>query len=219
MSESELKMDTSIQTSPNLPPVDDAAAEAEFQRELIANIPHLRAFARFVTQNADHANDLVQDTIVRALRARHQFQPGTNFKAWTFTILRNLHVNNLRRQRLKFDSIEDGALDYFAVAPGQEARLEFQELKRGMAKLSREHREVLILVGASGFSYEEAAEICGCAVGTIKSRLSRARTELYRILVGEEAAAKADAAATEPSGDVGKSRRRPGRRLETTVAV
>jgi RNA polymerase sigma-70 factor (ECF subfamily) len=78
---------------------------------------------------------------------------------------------------------------------------------------------VLILVGASGFSYEEAAEICNCAVGTIKSRLSRARTELYRILVGEEAAAKADAAATEPSGEDRKARRRPGRRLETTVAV
>jgi RNA polymerase sigma-70 factor (ECF subfamily) len=220
MSQNEdMQLGATIQPTPNPSPVDDAAAEAEFQRELIANIPHLRAFARFVTQNADHANDLVQDTIVRALRARHQFAPGTNFKAWTFTILRNLHVNNLRRQRLKFDSIEDGALDYFAVAPGQEARLEFQELKRGMAKLSREHREVLILVGASGFSYEEAAEICNCAVGTIKSRLSRARTELYRILVGEEAAAKADAAATEPSGEDRKARRRPGRRLETTVAV
>ncbi|MDB5366770.1 MAG: polymerase subunit sigma-70 [Rhodospirillales bacterium] len=220
MSQNErMQLDDSVQSTPNPSPVDDAAAEAEFQRELIANIPHLRAFARFVTQNADHANDLVQDTIVRALRARHQFAPGTNFKAWTFTILRNLHVNNLRRQRLKFDSIEDGALDYFAVAPGQEARLEFQELKRGMAKLSREHREVLILVGASGFSYEEAAEICNCAVGTIKSRLSRARTELYRILVGEEAAAKADAAATEPSGEDRKARRRPGRRLETTAAV
>jgi RNA polymerase sigma-70 factor, ECF subfamily len=220
MNEDAMKMDDPFVSSP-APSSTDAATDAddEFQRELIANIPHLRAFARFVTQNADHANDLVQDTIVRALRARHQFTPGTNFKAWTFTILRNLHVNNLRRQRLKFDSIEDGALDYFAIAPSQESRLEFQELKRGMAKLSREHREVLILVGASGFSYEEAAEICNCAVGTIKSRLSRARTELYRILVGDEAAAKADAAATVPSGDDRKARRRPGRRLETTVAV
>jgi RNA polymerase sigma-70 factor (ECF subfamily) len=173
------------QPAPRPVALDPAQVEA-FHQELIANIPHLRAFARFVTQNADQANDLVQDTIVRALRAQHQFAPGTNFKAWTFTILRNLHVNNLRRSRLKFDSIEDGALEYFAVPPGQESRLEFQELKRGMAKLSREHREVLVLVGASGFSYEEAAEICGCAVGTIKSRLSRARQELYRLLVGDE---------------------------------
>jgi len=160
--------------------------QTEFERELIANIPHLRAFARFVTQNADQANDLVQDTIVRALRAQHQYQPGTNFKAWTFTILRNLHVNNLRRQRVRMESIEDGALDVFAVAPNQYARLEFQELRAALAKLSPEQREVLILVGASGFRYEEAAEICKCAVGTIKSRLSRARNELYKLLLGDE---------------------------------
>lgn len=158
----------------------------EFERELIANIPHLRAFAGFVTQHSDQANDLVQDTIVRALRAQHQFQPGTNFKAWTFTILRNLHINNLRRHRVRMDSIEDGALDAFAVAPNQYARLEFQELRRALAKLSPEHREVLILVGASGFRYEEAAQICKCAIGTIKSRLSRARAELRALLLGDD---------------------------------
>jgi RNA polymerase sigma-70 factor (ECF subfamily) len=160
--------------------------QTEFERELIAHIPHLRAFARFVTQNGDQANDLVQDTIVRALRAQHQYQPGTNFKAWTFTILRNLHVNNLRRRHVKTESIEDGALDIYAVSPDQHAKLEFQELRRALTKLSREHREVLILVGASGFQYEEAAVICKCAVGTIKSRLSRARNELYKLLLGEE---------------------------------
>ena len=169
--------------------------QTEFERELIANIPHLRAFAGFVTQHSDQANDLVQDTIVRALRAQHQFQPGTNFKAWTFTILRNLHINNLRRQRVRMDSIEDGALEAFAVPPEQHARLEFQELRRALAKLSPEHREVLILVGAGGFRYEEAAAICKCAIGTIKSRLSRARTELRALLLGddEENAIEADA--------------------------
>lgn len=191
----------------------------EFQRELIANIPHLRAFARFVTQNADQANDLVQDTIVRALRAQHQFTPGTNFKAWTFTILRNLHVNNLRRQRLKFDSIEDGALDYFAVQPNQEARLEFQELKRGMAKLSREHREVLILVGASGFSYEEAAAICHCAVGTIKSRLSRARHELYRTLVGSSVENGDAAVSDDATVDADQDKRTRRRRIAERAAA
>ena len=160
--------------------------QTEFERELIANIPHLRAFAGFVTQHSDQANDLVQDTIVRALRAQHQFQPGTNFKAWTFTILRNLHINNLRRHRVRMDSIEDGALEAFAVAPNQYARLEFQELRRALAKLSPEHREVLILVGASGFRYEEAAQICKCAIGTIKSRLSRARAELRELLLGDD---------------------------------
>lgn len=160
--------------------------QTEFERELIANIPHLRAFAGFVTQHSDQANDLVQDTIVRALRAQHQFQPGTNFKAWTFTILRNLHINNLRRHRVRMDSIEDGALEAFAVAPNQYSRLEFQELRRALAKLSPEHREVLILVGASGFRYEEAAQICKCAIGTIKSRLSRARAELRELLLGDD---------------------------------
>jgi RNA polymerase sigma-70 factor (ECF subfamily) len=169
--------------------------QTEFERELIAHIPHLRAFARFVTQNGDQANDLVQDTIVRALRAQHQYQPGTNFKAWTFTILRNLHVNNLRRRHVKMESIEEGALDIYAVSPDQHSKLEFQELRQALTKLSREHREVLILVGASGFQYEEAAVICKCAVGTIKSRLSRARNELYKLLLGEEdAAMRADGA-------------------------
>jgi RNA polymerase sigma-70 factor (ECF subfamily) len=158
--------------------------QSNFERELVEHIPHLRAFARFVTQNSDQANDLVQDTIVRALRAQHQFQPGTNFKAWTFTILRNLHVNNIRRRHVKLESIEDGALDVCAVSPEQEKKLEFQELKVALAKLSPEHREVLLLVGASGFQYEEAAVICKCAVGTIKSRLSRARNELYHLLLG-----------------------------------
>lgn len=175
--------------------------QSEFERELIANLPHLRAFARFVTHNADQANDLVQDTIVRALRAQHQYQAGTNLKAWTFTILRNLHVNNLRRQRVRMESIEDGALEIFAVAPDQYARLEFQELRRALLKLSPEQREVLILVGASGFRYEEAATICKCAVGTIKSRLSRARNELYKLLMGEEeasAVASGDSSSDRP---------------------
>jgi RNA polymerase sigma-70 factor (ECF subfamily) len=171
--------------------------QTEFEGELVAHIPHLRAFARFVTQNGDQANDLVQDTIVRALRAKHQYQPGTNFKAWTFTIMRNLHVNNLRRHHNKTESIEDGALDAFAVLPDQHAKIEFQELRRALTKLSREHCEVLILVGASGFQYEEAAKICKCAVGTIKSRLSRARTELQRLMLGTEceAGGRLDAAA------------------------
>ncbi len=185
---------------------------SEFEKELIDHIPHLRAFARFITHNGEQSNDLVQDTIVRALRARHQYRPGTNFKAWTFTILRNLHVNNLRRRHVKMESIEDGALDVYAVSPDQHSKLEFQELHRALAKLSPEHREVLILVGASGFRYDEAAAICRCAVGTIKSRLSRARNELYCLLVGEEAKAARDQ--TGPDGSP-----RPRRISEAAAAL
>jgi RNA polymerase sigma-70 factor (ECF subfamily) len=165
-------------------------SSTEFSSEIVSFIPHMRAFARMITQSHDKAADLVQDTIVRALKAEHQYTPGTNLKAWLFTILRNLHVNNLRRNKIRFDSIEDGALEYFSVAASQESHLELQELKRCMAKLSREHREILILVGASGFSYEEAAEICGCAVGTIKSRLSRGRQELYNLMMNGDDTAR-----------------------------
>jgi RNA polymerase sigma-70 factor (ECF subfamily) len=179
-----------------------AQAISQFNQDIVSLIPHLRAFGRMITQNPDKANDLVQDTIVRALRAEHQFTPGTNMKAWLFTILRNLHVNNLRRNKIRFDSIEDGALDYFAVASNQESHLELKEMQRCMTKLSREHREILILVGASGFSYEEAAEICKCAVGTIKSRLSRGRQELYELMV---------------EGDEAKQPRRAGRVVKKAV--
>jgi RNA polymerase sigma-70 factor (ECF subfamily) len=103
----------------------------------------------------------------------------------------------MRRRHVKLESIEEGALDVYAVSPEQEKKLEFQELRVALAKLSREHREVLLLVGASGFQYEEAAKICKCAVGTIKSRLSRARNELYQLLLGvaaneEKSASEAD---------------------------
>ena len=175
-------------------------SSSQFSQEIVSFIPHMRAFARMITQSHDKAADLVQDTIVRALKAEHQFTPGTNLKAWLFTILRNLHVNNLRRNKIRFDSIEDGALEYFAVAASQDSHLELQEMRHCMTKLSREHREILILVGASGFSYEEAAEVCGCAVGTIKSRLSRGRQELYNLMMhGDESARKSLVARTKAS--------------------
>ena len=163
---------------------------SSFNNDIVNCVPHLRAFARMITQNHDLASDLVQDTIVRALRAEHQYTQGTNLKAWLFTILRNLHVNNLRRNKFRFDSIEDGALDYFAVQGNQESHLELQELRRCLQKLSAEHREILLLVGASGFSYEEAAKICGCAVGTIKSRLSRGRQELYSMMMADDSSTR-----------------------------
>ncbi|MCF4165366.1 sigma-70 family RNA polymerase sigma factor [Zavarzinia compransoris] len=158
----------------------------DIRAEVIAVMPHLRAFARFLTGNRERADDLVQDAVVRALTAAHQFQPGTNFKAWMFTILRNLFYNEGRKARVKMDPLDEVTENQHAAGPTQEAGLEFDDFRRAFWRLTEEQREVLILVGASGVSYEEAAEICNCAVGTIKSRVSRARTQLTRILGGDK---------------------------------
>jgi len=152
------------------------------QEDLLACIPHLRAYARFLTGSRERADDLVQDALVRALTASHQFQAGTNLKAWIFTILRNLFYNEIRKNRLKVQSIDDIPGEGPATPPTQDVNLEFADFRRAFWQLGQSQREVLIMVGASGLSYEEAAEICGCAVGTIKSRVSRARRELLKIL-------------------------------------
>jgi RNA polymerase sigma-70 factor (ECF subfamily) len=154
----------------------------DFHAELTGAIPHLRAFARSLSGDADRADDLVQDAILRALRAESQFTPGTNFRAWIFTILRNQYVNQLRRRKFVAEPKDGVDLDLLWVPPSQDAKLEFQDFRRALMMLTPDQREILLMVGASGFSYEEAAEICGCAVGTVKSRLSRARRELSRLL-------------------------------------
>jgi RNA polymerase sigma-70 factor (ECF subfamily) len=161
---------------------DSTASKNVIEADLIACIPHLRAFARFLTGNRERADDLVQDAVVRALTAAHQFQPGTNLKAWIFTILRNLYYNEIRKNRVKLQSIDDMAIDEPAMPATQEASLEFGDFRRAFWQLGEDQREVLILVGASGLSYEEAAKVCNCPTGTIKSRVSRARRELMKML-------------------------------------
>jgi RNA polymerase sigma-70 factor (ECF subfamily) len=152
------------------------------EAELVACLPQLRAFARVLTGNRDRADDLVQDTVVHALTAAHQFEVGTNLQAWMFTILRNLRYTELRRMmRVSFQSL-DASVHQPAVLPSQEASLEFGDFRRAFRQLGDDQREALILVGADGLSYEEAAKVCDCAMGTIKSRVSRARGELRRIL-------------------------------------
>src|SRR5690349_7043743 len=154
----------------------------EMRDALLEAVPHLRAFARSLTRNRDQADDLVNDTIVRAIAASNQFTPGTNFRAWVFTILRNLFYNQGRRGKSRFSSIDDLTVDEPAEMASQEASLEFCDFRRAFWQLPEHHREALILVGASGLNYEDAAKICGCQVGTMKSRVSRARTELRRML-------------------------------------
>ena len=152
------------------------------ESDLIACVRHLRAFAWFLTKNRERADDLVQDAIVRALTEAHQFQPEINLKAWMFAILRHLHYNEVRKNHIRIQSLDDPLSYEPAVLPSQIASLEFGDFRRAFWRLGDDRREALILVGASGLSYEEVAKVCDCSRGTVKSRVSRARRELLRIL-------------------------------------
>jgi len=164
----------------------NVAYDDEFKNELVENLPHLRAFAHLIARNHALAEDLVQDTIVRALANRHQFKPGTNLKGWLIIILRNRFFNEMRRSSRKSEVGMEHQGDLAAVSGGQEIGVEIRDFNRAFRKLPPTQREALVLVGASGFSYEEAAEITGCPVGTMKSRVSRARAELEASLHGAE---------------------------------
>ena len=158
--------------------------DADFERELREVIPHLRAFARSLAGSADRADDLVQDAMFNAWRARDRFRPGTNFKAWMFVIVRNLFLSGVRRARFSGDWDEGVAERTLATAPSQEQHLSLDDVRRALLQLTPSRRDALILVGAGGFSYEETAELCGCPVGTIKSRVARARSEMEQLLAG-----------------------------------
>jgi RNA polymerase sigma-70 factor, ECF subfamily len=152
---------------------------------VLAAVPSLRAFAISLSGNVDRADDLVQETLLRALVNIDSFEPGTNLPAWLFTILRNLFRSEYRKRRREVEDGDGTYAESLKSQPEQEARVEFREFRVALAKLPSDQREALILVGASGFSYEEAAGICGCAVGTIKSRVNRARTRLAELMAIE----------------------------------
>lgn len=150
--------------------------------DLIASIPSLRAFAVSICGNSDRADDLVQETLVKAWSSLDSFTEGTNLTAWLFTILRNIFYSEFRKRRREA-SDPDGEYAASLIAPdSQEAHMEFLDFREAMQKLPLDQREALILVGASGMSYEDAAEICGCAPGTMKSRVNRARTRLAELM-------------------------------------
>src|SRR5215470_13550341 len=144
---------------------------------MLAAVPSLRAFAISLCGNVDRADDLVQETLLRAMANIESFQPGTNMSAWLFTILRNLFRSEYRKRRREVEDTDGTYAETLKSHPEQHSRVEFDEFRAALAKLPPDQREALILVGASGFSYEAAA-ICDCAVGTIKSRVNRARTRL-----------------------------------------
>ena len=154
----------------------------KFLDQVTALLPALRAFGRSLCGDPARADDLVQDTVLKAWTNREQFQSGSNLKAWLFTILRNCYYSELRHRKFEIEDPEGVCAAQVAVAPDHDAKLHLRDLSRALQELPPDQREALILVGASGFSYEEAAEICGCAVGTIKSRVARGRVALEQLL-------------------------------------
>jgi RNA polymerase sigma-70 factor, ECF subfamily len=159
--------------------------------DLIAAIPSLRAFAVSICGNSDRADDLVQETLVKAWGSLDSFSEGTNLTAWLFTILRNIYYSEFRKRRREAPD-PDGAIAARLVSPeSQNAHMDFLDFREALQKLPLDQREALILVAASGMSYEEAAEICGCAPGTMKSRVNRARNRLAELMAAPAAAPEA----------------------------
>src|SRR6201994_4187609 len=161
------------------------ALDASVRDAVLGAVPSLRAFAISLSGNVDRADDLVQETLLRAMANINSFQPGTNMSAWLFTILRNLFRSEYRKRRREVEDTDGSYAETLKSHPEQHSRVEFEEFRTALSKLPPDQREALILVGASGFSYEEAAAICDCAVGTIKSRVNRARTRLAELMAIE----------------------------------
>jgi len=179
---------------PEVDPPDDAViAAAEWRDEVVAMIPALRAFAWSVSRNGSDADDLVQETLIKAWSHRARFEPGTNLRAWLFTILRNTYYTAVVRRRREVRDEDDLHAKALVSQPTQEWGLTMRALQEALEQLPLEHREALILVGAAGLSYEETARICGCALGTVKSRVNRARHRLLKLMDMEDPSETAEA--------------------------
>jgi RNA polymerase sigma-70 factor (ECF subfamily) len=181
----------------------------DFKDGLIREIPNLRAFAASLSGSMQLADDLVQDTLLKAWGNSDKFEPGTSLRAWLFTILRNTYYSLYRKRGREVQDSEGTYAERMATHGNQESHLDLADFRKALAKLPEEQREVLIMVGATGLSYEETAEICGVAIGTIKSRVNRARTKLAELLSigsiddlgpGRTAAAAMQRVGSEPVG-------------------
>lgn len=166
---------------PKPEPRTEAQAK-DFKEGLIREIPNLRAFAASLSGSMQLADDLVQDTLLKAWGNSDKFEPGTSLRAWLFTILRNTYYSLYRKRGREVQDSEGTYAERMATHGNQESHLDLADFRKALAKLPEEQREVLIMVGATGLSYEEAADICGVAIGTIKSRVNRARTKLAELL-------------------------------------
>ena len=174
--------------------------------DMVALMPQMHNFARSLCRDAVRAADLVQEALLRAFSNIERFQPGTNLKAWLFTILRNEHYSQLRRQKFEAVGVDTSTLPEPSVQPTHDGELELRELHNALLTLPAGQRKALLLVSASGLSYEEAAAICGCAVGTIKSRVARAREMLVEMLDGRAPRA------TQPRRSASRARAMPSTR-------
>lgn len=171
-------------TEMGVPEAVDAneSAPLSFKREMLATLPSLRAFAVSLSRRQDRADDLVQETVMKAWGKQDSFQPGTNMRAWLFTILRNEFYSQMRRKGRELPDPDGVFAANMATHPEQYGKLDMADFKSALNELPDDQREAIVLIGASGFSYEEASEIAGVAVGTIKSRVNRARSKLQEIL-------------------------------------
>ncbi len=149
---------------------------------MLKAVPHLRAFAISLTGNIDQADDLVQDALMRGLSNIERFEPGTNVQAWLFTILRNLFLTDYRRRKREVEDPDGTMASRLSIHAEQDGYIDLEDLKVALTELPVKQREALLLVAAQGFSYEEAAEICETQIGTMKSRVKRARTRLAELL-------------------------------------
>lgn len=168
--------ETAIEAAP------ERAANLQITADLLSVIPNLRAFAVSLCGNLDRADDLVQETLVKAWSNIDSFVEGTNLRAWLFTILRNIYYSEYRKRRREVADPDGAFASKLATAPAQGGHMDLLDFRAALQHLPSDQREALILIGASGLSYEEAAGVCGCAIGTMKSRVNRARSRLAEML-------------------------------------
>ena len=182
-----------------LPVVRTNLSDSDFKLLLAGVIPQVRAFGRTLSGDRDLADDLVQETLLKAWAARDRFEAGTNMRAWTFIILRNLFLSQMRRNRFRGEWDDVVAERVLSAPATQDAHVALGDLQRALQYLPEPQREALILIGAGGFGYEEAAEICGVAVGTIKSRVARGRVALEAVMTGNDLPSRRNDPDTETS--------------------
>ncbi|MEL6511162.1 MAG: RNA polymerase sigma factor [Pseudomonadota bacterium] len=157
-------------------------SDSDPRDELVVHLPAMRAFAMSLTRNSATADDMVQDTLVKAWTNIDKFEVGTNLRAWLFTILRNTYYSSRRKAKREVADVDGVFTESLSQKPDHDGRLQMADFRDAFAQLPDEQREALILVGASGFAYEEAATMCGVAVGTIKSRVNRGRAKLAELM-------------------------------------